>query len=242
MTPIIAPIDLTITDTESGGATLTFTPLGEPSATYHLTTDTVRVLVDTLAGVVVPLPGEVRVVVRVGREAEAPESWKSSTPVEALSALARTIGKTASVRRIDGGWCADIAGVEVKDTRTSMILDSAVAFAETRNGAAAKLVNKLRAGWLVIDAQNANRREMACPPIEAWAWGGVDRDVATDPRVGDRVTFRPSSLAYTADSIDAGRVLVSMYGRDKAESMWLSAAEWSEVCRTPGAKVERWEG
>lgn len=175
---------------------------------------------------------------------EAPEPWKSSTPVEALSALARTIGKAASVRRIDGGWCADLAGVEVKDTSASAILVSAVAFAETRNGAAAKLVNKLRAGWLIIDAQKADRREMACPPIETWAWGAADRDVATDPRVGDAVVFPAvtDGCQYNLREVHPGgyvRAYVWIPRLHNEEIRLVTPGEWADVCRTPGAVIER---
>lgn len=60
----IVPYDIRIDDVDSGAPLLTITPLNEGPRSYRLHPDTVRVIVDTLAGTVRPEPGEVRAIMR----------------------------------------------------------------------------------------------------------------------------------------------------------------------------------
>jgi hypothetical protein len=68
----------------------------------------------------------------------------------------------------------------------------------------------------------------------------VPRDVATDPRVGDRVAGVPVGMSYEVAGEDMDGLVVNV----RANDVFCGAAQmtqrlWRATCRTPGAVVER---
>ena len=63
---------------------------------------------------------------------------------------------------------------------------------------------------------------------------GAERDVATDPRVGDRVTV--GGWLRTVEAVEPGRILVYSGPR-----FYWRPEEWAFLCQMPGAVIERAE-
>ena len=61
---------------------------------------------------------------------------------------------------------------------------------------------------------------------------GAERDVATDPRVGDRVTV--GGWLRTVEAVEPGRILVYSGPR-----FYWRPEEWVFLCQMPGAVIER---
>lgn len=90
-------------------------------------------------------------------------------------------------------------------------------------------------GWLAVCGMaHSITRADAAPMVT------FDRDVATDPRVGDRVTVPATDGSYEVVSVSPwGPCITGRIACGGGAQAWWRQKEWITLCRTPGATIER---